>query len=299
MTEQTTTSDPATNIQAPPTSSGDTVDSAPQVNNNQPSGGSAIFKSALAALALIAAVLIVGNGIVYLMDKADFGKSLPIAQSHLETLSYSSIIGISAIVAAIFLAKKLGSTVASVLFGIYNPANILKYALSGAGVAVALLLINAITAAMTGTATPTAVAPFQVMNASTIAFTLAHTIILAPIAEEMLFRGVLLAGVRHSGIPGATLVMVLLSSFGFTLFHIVGSIFSAGVYAFNLGDMNILTTAINGLTPSIINYLIAGVALAWLSLKTKNIYASWVAHALFNMALLYGVDNMIERIFIH
>ena len=171
MTGQTTTSDPAINTQTPPTSSGD---SATQVNNNQPSGGVAIFKSALAALALIAAVLVVGNGIVYLMDKADFGKSLPIAQSHLETLSYSSIIGISAIVAAIFLAKKLGGTVASILFGIYNPANILKYALSGAGVAAALLLINAITAAMTGTATPTAVAPFQVMNTSTIAWHLSQ-----------------------------------------------------------------------------------------------------------------------------
>lgn len=299
MTEQTTTSDPATNIQAPPTSSGDTVDSAPQVNNNQPSGGSAIFKSALAALALIAAVLVVGNGVVYLMDKADFGKSLPIAQTHLETLTYSTIIGISAVFAATFIAKKFGSTVSSVLFGIYNPASILKYALSGAAVAGALLLINAITAALTGTATPTAVAPFQVMNGSTLAFTLAHTIVLAPIAEEMLFRGVLLAGVRRSSIPGATIVMVLLSSFGFALFHIIGSIFSAGVYAFNLGDLNILTTAINGLMPSLMNYLVAGIALAALSLKTKNIYASWAAHALFNMALLYGVDNMLERLIIH
>lgn len=299
MTKQTTTSDPATNIQTPPTSSGDTVDSAPQVNNNQPSGGPAIFKSSLAALALITAVLVVGNGVVYLMDKADFGKSLPIAQTHLETLTYSTIIGISAVFAATFIAKKLGSTVASVLFGIYNPASILKYALSGAAVAGVLLLINAITAAMTGTATPTAVAPFQVMNGSTLAFTLAHTIVLAPIAEEMLFRGVLLAGVRRSSIPGATIVMVLLSSFGFALFHIIGSIFSAGVYAFNLGDLNILTTAINGLMPSLMNYLVAGIALAALSLKTKNIYASWAAHALFNMALLYGVDNMLEGLIIH
>lgn len=299
MTEQTTTSDPATNIQTPPTSSGDTVDSAPQVNNNQPSGGPAIFKSSLAALALITAVLVVGNGVVYLMDKADFGKSLPIAQTHLETLTYSTIIGISAVFAATFIAKKFGSTVSSVLFGIYNPASILKYALSGAAVAGALLLINAITAALTGTATPTAVAPFQVMNGSTLAFTLAHTIVLAPIAEEMLFRGVLLAGVRRSSIPGATLIMVLLSSFGFALFHIIGLIFSAGVYAFNLGDLNILTTAINGLMPSLMNYLVAGIALAALSLKTKNIYASWAAHALFNMALLYGVDNMLERLIIH
>ena len=93
--------------------------------------------------------------------------------------------------------------------------------------------------------------------------------------------------------------MVLLSSFGFALFHIIGSIFSAGVYAFNLGDLNILTTAINGLMPSLMNYLVAGIALAALSLKTKNIYASWAAHALFNMALLYGVDNMLERLIIH
>lgn len=297
MTEQTVTSDPTTNTQTQPTSS--TVDREPQENSNQLSGGSTIFKSALAALALITAVLVVGNGIVYLMDKADFGKSIPIAQTHLETLAYSTIIGISAVFAATFIAKKLGSTVASVLFGIYNPASILKYALSGAAVAGALLLINAITAAMTGTATPTAVAPFQVMNGSTLAFTLAHTIVLAPIAEEMLFRGVLLAGVRRSSIPGATIVMVLLSSFGFALFHIIGSIFSAGVYAFNLGDLNILTTAINGLMPSLMNYLVAGIALAALSLKTKNIYASWAAHALFNMALLYGVDNMLERLIIH
>lgn len=297
MTEQTVTSDPTTNTQTPPTSS--TVDREPQENSNQLSGGSTIFKSALAALALITAVLVVGNGIVYLMDKADFCKSIPIAQTHLETLAYSTIIGISAVFAATFIAKKFGSTVSSVLFGIYNPASILKYALSGAAVAGALLLINAITAALTGTATPTAVAPFQVMNGSTLAFTLAHTIVLAPIAEEMLFRGVLLAGVRRSSIPGATLIMVLLSSFGFALFHIIGSIFSAGVYAFNLGDLNILTTAINGLMPSLMNYLVAGIALAALSLKTKNIYASWAAHALFNMALLYGVDNMLERLIIH
>lgn len=297
MTEQTVTPDPTTNTQTPPTSS--TVDREPQENSNQLSGGSTIFKSALAALALITAVLVVGNGIVYLMDKADFGKSLPIAQTHLETLTYSAIIGISAVAAAAFLAKKLGGTVASILFGIYNPANILKYTLSGAAVAAALLVINAATAALTGTATPTAVAPFQVMNGSTLAFTLAHTIVLAPIAEEMLFRGVLLAGVRRSSIPGATLIMVLLSSFGFALFHIIGSIFSAGVYAFNLGDLNILTTAINGLMPSLMNYLVAGIALAALSLKTKNIYASWAAHALFNMALLYGVDNMLERLIIH
>lgn len=297
MTEQTVTPDPTTNTQTQPTSS--TVDREPQENSNQLSGGSTIFKSALAALALITAVLVVGNGIVYLMDKADFGKSIPIAQTHLETLAYSTIIGISAVFAATFIAKKFGSTVSSVLFGIYNPASILKYALSGAAVAGALLLINAITAALTGTATPTAVAPFQVMNGSTLAFTLAHTIVLAPIAEEMLFRGVLLAGVRRSSIPGATIVMVLLSSFGFALFHIIGSIFSAGVYAFNLGDLNILTTAINGLMPSLMNYLVAGIALAALSLKTKNIYASWAAHALFNMALLYGVDNMLERLIIH
>lgn len=297
MTEQTVTPDPTTNTQTQPT--GSTGGSAPQENSNQLSGGSTIFKSALAALALITAVLVVGNGIVYLMDKADFGKSIPIAQTHLETLAYSTIIGISAVFAATFIAKKFGSTVSSVLFGIYNPASILKYALSGAVVAGALLLINAITAAMTGTATPTAVAPFQVMNGSTLAFTLAHTIVLAPIAEEMLFRGVLLAGVRRSSIPGATLIMVLLSSFGFALFHIIGSIFSAGVYAFNLGDLNILTTAINGLMPSLMNYLVAGIALAALSLKTKNIYASWAAHALFNMALLYGVDNMLERLIIH
>lgn len=297
MTEQTVTPDPTTKTQTQPTSS--TVDREPQENSNQLSGGSTIFKSALAALALITAVLVVGNGIVYLMDKADFGKSIPIAQTHLETLAYSTIIGISAVFAATFIAKKFGSTVSSVLFGIYNPASILKYALSGAAVAGALLLINAITAALTGTATPTAVAPFQVMNGSTLAFTLAHTIVLAPIAEEMLFRGVLLAGVRRSSIPGATLIMVLLSSFGFALFHIIGSIFSAGVYAFNLGDLNILTTAINGLMPSLMNYLVAGIALAALSLKTKNIYASWAAHALFNMALLYGVDNMLERLIIH
>lgn len=297
MTEQTVTPDPTTNTQTQPTSS--TVDREPQENSNQLSGGSTIFKSALAALALITAVLVVGNGIVYLMDKADFGKSIPIAQTHLETLAYSTIIGISAVFAATFIAKKFGSTVSSVLFGIYNPASILKYALSGAAVAGALLLINAITAALTGTATPTAVAPFQVMNGSTLAFTLAHTIVLAPIAEEMLFRGVLLAGVRRSSIPGATIVMVLLSSFGFALFHIIGSIFSAGVYAFNLGDLNILTTAINGLMPSLMNYLVAGIALAALSLKTKNIYASWAAHALFNMAILYGVDNMLERLIIH
>lgn len=297
MTEQTVTPDPTTNTQTQPTSS--TVDREPQENSNQLSGGSTIFKSALAALALITAVLVVGNGIVYLMDKTDFGKSIPIAQTHLETLAYSTIIGISAVFAATFIAKKFGSTVSSVLFGIYNPASILKYALSGAAVAGALLLINAITAALTGTATPTAVAPFQVMNGSTLAFTLAHTIVLAPIAEEMLFRGVLLAGVRRSSIPGATLIMVLLSSFGFALFHIIGSIFSAGVYAFNLGDLNILTTAINGLMPSLMNYLVAGIALAALSLKTKNIYASWAAHALFNMALLYGVDNMLERLIIH
>lgn len=297
MTEQPVTPDPTTNTQTQPT--GSTGGSAPQENSNQPSAGSAIIKSALAALALITAVLVVGNGIVYLMDKADFGKSLPIAQTHLETLTYSAIIGISAVAAAAFLAKKLGGTVASILFGIYNPASILKYALSGAAVAVALLAINAATAALTGTATPTAVAPFQVMNGSTLAFALAHTIVLAPIAEEMLFRGVLLAGVRRSGIPGATLIMVLLSSFGFALFHIIGSVFSAGVYAFNLGDLNILTTAINGLMPSLMNYLIAGIALAALSLKTKNIYASWAAHALFNMALLYGVDNMLERLIIH
>lgn len=297
MTEQTVTPDPTTNTQTQPTSS--TVDREPQENSNQLSGGSTIFKSALAALALITAVLVVGNGIVYLMDKADFGKSIPIAQTHLETLAYNTIIGISAVFAATFIAKKFGSTVSSVLFGIYNPASILKYALSGAAVAGALLLINAITAALTGTATPTAVAPFQVMNGSTLAFTLAHTIVLAPIAEEMLFRGVLLAGVRRSSIPGATIVMVLLSSFGFALFHIIGSIFSAGVYAFNLGDLNILTTAINGLMPSLMNYLVAGIALAALSLKTKNIYASWAAHALFNMALLYGVDNMLERLIIH
>lgn len=297
MTEQAVTPDPTTNTQTQPT--GSTGGSAPQENSNQLSGGSTIFKSALAALALITAVLVVGNGIVYLMDKADFGKSVPIAQTHLETLAYSTIIGISAVFAATFIAKKFGSTVSSVLFGIYNPASILKYALSGAAVAVALLAINAATAAITGTATPTAVAPFQVMNGSTLAFALAHTIVLAPIAEEMLFRGVLLAGVRRSGIPGATLIMVLLSSFGFALFHIIGSVFSAGVYAFNLGDLNILTTAINGLMPSLMNYLIAGIALAALSLKTKNIYASWAAHALFNMALLYGVDNMLERLIIH
>ena len=56
---------------------------------------------------------------------------------------------------------------------------------------------------------------------------------------------------------------------------------------------------LTALTPQIINYTLASIILATITLKTKNNFASWLAHAIYNLTLLYGLNTAIIALITH
>lgn len=234
------------------------------------------------------------NALVWIVSAHISGLDLPVGSHHVFSMIYSVAIILVSIGIAKAVSARVGVRVWSVLLGVFNPAHAYKYLLSGVIGAVALMVISVGSAVFLGGRSATeAVAPYQVMNLPTLAAYFGFTVALAPIAEEMLFRGVLMSAVRNSVVPGAKVLMVGISAFGFMFYHVAGALISAVNLAVASGSFEVLTTTVVALLPQIVMYLLSGIALCVLALKTQNIYASWLAHAIYNMALLYGVNSIL------
>jgi membrane protease YdiL (CAAX protease family) len=263
------------------------------------SSSGSLLKLAFYGLAAIAAVFVVSNGITWLLSNPIASLNLPVANHHIVSMVYSAtIIGVTVIVAKL-VAPRIGGSIRSILFGVFNPMLSYRYLWSGLLGAVALMVISVGSTILAGGKPPVeAVAPYQVMNLPTLLAYLGFTVALAPIAEEMLFRGVLMSAVRNSVIPGAKVLMVLLSSLGFMAYHVAGTLLTSFNLAVSLGSMDIFTGTLFSIAPQVLMYVLSGIALCFLALKTQNIYASWIAHAVYNLALLYGVNDMIASLLI-
>lgn len=270
-----------------------------KVSSATSSSSGSLLKLAFYGLAVIVAVFVVSNGITWLLSNPIASLNLPVANHHIVSMVYSAtIIGVTVIVAKL-VAPRIGGSIRSVLFGVFNPMLSYRYLWSGLLGAVALMVISVGSTMLAGGKPPVeAVAPYQVMNLPTLLAYLGFTVALAPIAEEMLFRGVLMSAVRNSVIPGAKVLMVLLSSLGFMAYHVAGTLLTSFNLAVSLGSMDIFTGTLFSIAPQVLMYVLSGIALCFLALKTRNIYASWIAHAVYNLALLYGVNGMIVSLLI-
>lgn len=279
---------------------GHSADVTPEkVSSPTSSSSGSLLKLAFYGLAAIVAVFVVSNGITWLLSNPIASLNLPVANHHIVSMVYSAtIIGVTVIVSKL-MASRIGGSIRSILFGIFNPMLSYRYLWSGLLGAVALMAISVGSTMLAGGKPPVeAVAPYQVMNLPTLLAYLGFTVALAPIAEEMLFRGVLMSAVRNSVIPGAKVLMVLLSSLGFMAYHVAGTLLTSFNLAVSLGSMDIFTGTLFSIAPQVLMYVLSGIALCFLALKTRNIYASWIAHAVYNLALLYGVNGMIASLLI-
>ena len=243
---------------------------------------------------VIAFAFLFSNALVWVLSAPISGLDLPVGSHHIFSMIYSVAIILVSIGIAKAVSARVGVRLWSVLLGVFNPAHAYKYLWSGVIGAVTLMVISVDSAILLGgRSAADAVAPYQVMNLPTLAAYFGFTVALAPIAEEMLFRGVLMSAVRNSVVPGAKVLMVGISAFGFMFYHVAGALISAVNLAVASGSFEVLTTTVVVLLPQIIMYLLSGVALCVLALKTQNIYASWLAHAIYNMALLYGLNSLL------
>lgn len=243
---------------------------------------------------VIAFAFLFSNALVWVLSVPISGLDLPVGSHHIFSMIYSVAIILVSIGIAKAVSSRMGVRLWSVLLGVFNPAHAYKYLWSGVIGAVALMAISVGSAVFLGGRSATeALTPYQVMNLPTLAAYFGFTVALAPIAEEMLFRGVLMSVVRNSVVPGAKVLMVGISAFGFMFYHVAGALISAVNLAVASGSFEVLTTTVVALLPQIIMYLLSGVALCVLALRTQNIYASWLAHAIYNMALLYGVNSLL------
>lgn len=279
---------------------GRSTDVTPANTSPSTAGGSGtLLKLALYGLAAIVVVFVVSNGITWLLSNPIASLNLPVANHHIVSMVYSTtIIGVTVIVAKL-VASRIGCSIRSILFGFFNPMLSYRYLWSGLLGAVALMVISVGSTMLAGGKPPVeAVAPYQVMNLPTLLAYLGFTVALAPVAEEMLFRGVLMSAVRNSVVPGAKVLMVLLSSLGFMAYHVAGTLLTSFNLAVSLGSMDIFTSTLLSIAPQVLMYVLSGIALCFLALKTQNIYASWIAHAVYNLALLYGVNGMVASLLI-
>jgi membrane protease YdiL (CAAX protease family) len=104
------------------------------------------------------------------------------------------------------------------------------------------------------------------------------------IPEEIAFRGVLLATLRHRfGTRPAVLLMALV----FTLWHLV--VVSGTVALTNLQSVPLLAAL--GLIGAFVAVGLGGVFFAWLRLATGHLAASVAAHWAFNGVLLLGLGS--------
>lgn len=268
---------------------------SPATPDGASSGG--LLKLTLYSFAAIVGVFVISNGITWVLSSPISKLNLPVANHHLISMVYSlAIIGVTIAIGKA-IAPRLGGSLRAVLFGFFNPMLSYRYLWNGLLGSVVLMAISVgSTVFFAGKVPAEAVAPYQVMNLPTLAAYFGFTVALAPIAEEMLFRGVLMSAVRNSVVPGAKVLMVLVSSFGFMAYHVAGTLITSLNLAISLGSMDILTSTFVSIIPQVLMYTLSGIALCFLSLRTHNIYASWIAHAIYNLALLYGLNTMIASL---
>lgn len=282
---------PAPHPEAEPANSAPQKVTSPS-SENAPARG--LWKLALYSLAAIVGVFIVSNGVVWVLSVPLANLNLPVANHHIISMVYSVAIIAATVGIAWFTISRKGGSLRNALFGFFDPMQSYKYLGSGLLGAVALMAISVGSALLVGgKPSVEAVAPYQVMNLPTLAAYFGFTVALAPVAEEMLFRGVLMSTVRNTLVPGAKVLMVLLSSFGFMAYHVAGTLITSFNLAISLGSMDIITATLASIAPQVLMYMLSGIALCVLTLKTQNIYASWIAHAVYNLALLYGVNTML------
>lgn len=272
---------------------GTTLTAAPTANNtetNTTSGtAGALTRTLLLGTALIVGIFITANLATWAISQTLNNINLPIANYHILSLTYSAAILTTTIAVAYPITRKLGTTLPTFLLGKFITDKAYQYLTAGFLGAIALTALNVITTTtLSGRTEATWTAPYQVMNTNALLAYMGFTVLLAPIAEETLFRGALLNLATHTKIPGATTLMLIISTLGFTTYHIAGTLLAA-----TTTNPNTLWTTLTALTPQIINYTLAGIILSIITLKTKNIFASWLAHALYNLTLLYGLNTAI------
>ena len=258
-----------------------------------------LARTALLGITLITGIFILANLTTWAISQTLNNINLPIANYHILSLTYSAAILTLTIAAAYPITRKLGTTIPKLLLGNFNTDKAYQYLAAGALGAAALTTLNVITTTtLTGRTEATWTAPYQVMNTNTLLAYIGFTVLLAPIAEETLFRGTLLNLATRTKIPGATTLMLTISTLGFTTYHIAGTLLTTTITATTTGNPNTLWTTLTALTPQI-NYTLAGIILSIITLKTKNIFASWLAHATYNLTLLYGLNTAIIALITH
>lgn len=280
---------------------GTTLTAAPTETNTTTSGnGGILARTALLGITLITGIFILANLATWAISQTLNNINLPIANYHILSLTYSAAILATTIAAAYPITRKLGTTIPKLLLGKFDTNKAYQYLAAGFIGAAALTALNVITATtLSGRTEATWTAPYQVMNTNTLLAYIGFTVLLAPIAEETLFRGTLLNLATRTKIPGATTLMLTISTLGFTTYHIAGTILTTTITATTTGNPNTLWTTLTALTPQIINYTLAGIILSIITLKTKNIFASWLAHATYNLTLLYGLNTAIIALITH
>jgi membrane protease YdiL (CAAX protease family) len=131
--------------------------------------------------------------------------------------------------------------------------------------------IQALTAFHIPTPPQTAVEEFnKCVSAAARAYLTVFAVILAPIAEEVFFRGLLYPALKQFGRP-----------------------------QFALWGSAVVFAAIHKSAAIFLPLLVLGVLLAWLYEKTNNLLASITAHSLFNainVALLFGGDPLVKSL---
>lgn len=272
---------------------GTTLTAAPTANNTETNTtlgtAGALTRTLLLGTALIVGIFITANLATWAISQTLNNINLPIANYHILSLTYSAAILTTTIAVAYPITRKLGTTLPTFLLGKFITDKAYQYLTAGFLGAIALTALNVITTTtLSGRTEATWTAPYQVMNTNALLAYMGFTVLLAPIAEETLFRGALLNLATHTKIPGATTLMLIISTLGFTTYHIAGTLLAA-----TTTNPNTLWTTLTALTPQIINYTLAGITLSIITLKTKNIFASWLAHALYNLTLLYGLNTAI------
>ena len=262
--------------------------------------GGTLARTALLGIALITGIFILANLTTWLISLNLNNLNLPIANYHILSLTYSAAILTLTIATAYPITRKLGTTIPKLLLGNFNADKAYKYLTAGILGAATLTTLNVITTTtLTGRTEATWTAPYQVMNTNTLLAYISFTVLLAPIAEETLFRGTLLNLATRTKIPGATTLMLIISTLGFTTYHIAGTLLTSTITATTTGNPNTLWATLTALTPQIINYTLASIILSIITLKTKNIFASWLAHAIYNLTLLYGLNTAIIALITH
>ena len=289
---------PATEATNTPT--GDAATTNATATPKSESSGLPTGVSLLIGAAFIVGVFILGNIIVNAVSGVVSSWNLPVGSSHILSMLYSVAMAALTAIAGFFIANRLNMPLKEMLFGIFNPLQIPSYLKAGVIGAVALLVFNIVVTLFEGNTgiSKVFVPPYQVMNIPTLLASLGFTVVLAPIAEEMLFRGALLSLVRNSSFSAKAL-MVAISSFGFMGYHVAGAFMSAFQTSTSAGDFNVFFATLTATMPMLVLYFLSGVMLCLITLKTQNIYASWVAHAIYNMAILYGANTFILNLLPH